>query len=124
MLFWKGDEVEVVWADKQSFIATSYFVETGYYDQAFGLIKFKGKKKDGAIREIYMKSRDIAEIQDQATKLLKTITIVPFKSINGRSSRRSMTKCSHEENAAVVAMTFKMQMQQITERGVPRHLWS
>ena len=124
MLFWKGDEVEVVWANKQSFIATSNFVEVSYYDQAFGPIKFKGEKKDGAIREIYMKSRDTAEIQDQATKLLKTITIVPFKSINGRSLRRSMTKYSHEENTTVVATTFKIPMHQIIERGVPRHLWS
>ena len=64
LLFWKGDEVEVVWADKQPFIATSNFVEASYYDQEFGSIKFKGKKKDGALREIYMDSQDTSEIQD------------------------------------------------------------
>ena len=46
LLFWKCDEVEVVWADKQPFIATSYSVGAGYYDQEFGLIKFKGKKNN------------------------------------------------------------------------------
>ena len=46
LLFWKGDEVEVVWADKQPFIAISYSVEAGYYDQEFGPIKFKGKKRE------------------------------------------------------------------------------
>ena len=52
--FWKGDEVEVVWVDKKPFIATSDYVEASYYDKEFGPIKFKGKKKDGAPRKIYM----------------------------------------------------------------------
>ena len=52
LLFWKGGEVEVVWADKQPFIVTSDSMEVSYYDQEFSLIKFKGKKKDGTPREI------------------------------------------------------------------------
>ena len=83
LLFWKGDELEVVWVDKQPFIVTSDSVEASYYDQEFGPIKFKDKKKDGALREIYMVSRDVGEIQDQATKLLKTTTIMPFRPIKG-----------------------------------------
>ena len=66
-----------------TFIAILDYVEASYYDQEFGPIKFKGKKKDRAPREIYMKSRDIDKIKDQATKLLKTTTIVPFKLIKG-----------------------------------------
>ena len=62
LLFWKCDEVEAVWANKQLFIATSDYVEASYYDQEFGLIKFKGKKKDEAPRKIYMESRDAGEI--------------------------------------------------------------
>ena len=83
LLFWKGDEVEVVWVDKQPFIASLDSVEASYYNQEFSPIKFKGKKNDGAPREIYMGSRDTGEIQDQAAKLLKTITIVPFRQIKG-----------------------------------------
>ena len=83
VLFWKGDEVEVVWADEQPFIATSYSIEASNYDQEFGTIKFKGKKKYRAPREIYMELRDIGEIQDQAAKLLKTTITVPFKAIKG-----------------------------------------
>ena len=83
LLFWKGDEVEVVWAHKQPFMATSNFMEPSYYDQGFGPIKFKGKKKNGTPREIYMESRNIGDIQDQAAKLLKTTTIVPFKPMKG-----------------------------------------
>ena len=48
LLCWKDDEVEVVCVNKQPFISTSYSVEASYYDQEFGSIKFKGKKKDGA----------------------------------------------------------------------------
>ena len=83
LLFWKGDEVKVVWADKQPFIATSDYVEANYYDQDFGPIKFKGKKKNGTPIEIYMELRDTSEIQDQAAKLLKTTSIVPFRLIKG-----------------------------------------
>ena len=32
LLFWKGDEVEVVWIEKQPFIATSDSDEASYYD--------------------------------------------------------------------------------------------
>ena len=83
LLFWKGDEVKVVWVDKQPFIATSNSMEANYYDQEFGPIKFKGKKKNEIPREIYMDSRDIGDIQDQAAKLLKTNAIVPFRPIKG-----------------------------------------
>ena len=64
LLFWKGDEVEVVWVNKQPFIATLHSVEGSYYDQEFGLIKFKGKKKDVAPRKVCMELRDAGEIQD------------------------------------------------------------
>ena len=73
----------MVYANKQPFIATSYFVEASYYDQDFGPIKFKGKKKNGAQREIHMESRDRGEILDQDAKLLMTTTIMPFRSIKG-----------------------------------------
>ena len=34
LLFWKWDEVEVVWADKQPCIATLDSVEASYYDKS------------------------------------------------------------------------------------------
>ena len=83
ILFWKGDEVAVVWTNKQTFIATSDSIEVSCYDQDFGPIKFKGKKKNGAPKEIYMELKDTGEIQDQVAKLLKTTTIVPFRLIKG-----------------------------------------
>ena len=81
--FWKGNEVKVVWVGKQPFIATSNFVEASYHDQEFGLIKFKGKKKDEAPRKIYIESSDTSEIQDQVAKLLMITNIVPFRQIKG-----------------------------------------
>ena len=83
LMFWKDDEVEVVWVDKQPFIATLDSMEVSYYDQEFGPIKFKGKKNNETPREIYMESRDTSGIQNQATKLLKTTIIVSFKPMKG-----------------------------------------
>ena len=41
LLFWKGNEVEVVRANKQPFnMAATSYVEARYYDQEFGPIKF------------------------------------------------------------------------------------
>ena len=54
LIFWKDDEVEVVWEDKQPFIATLDSIKASNYDQKFGPIIFKGKKKDEAPRKIYM----------------------------------------------------------------------
>ena len=62
LLFWKGEEVEVVWADKQPFISTLDSVEASYYDKEFSPIKFKGKKKNENPREIYTESRDTGDI--------------------------------------------------------------
>ena len=56
-------------------------MEASYYDQEFDPIKFKGKKKNGTPREIYVESRDTGGIQDQAARLLKTTIIVPFRLI-------------------------------------------
>ena len=43
--------------------------------------KIQSQKNDGALNEIYMESRDTGDIQDQATKIFKTPTIVPFRLI-------------------------------------------
>ena len=73
----------MVWVDKQPFFETSDSVEANYYDQEFGPIKFKGKKNNGTPREIYMESRYTGDIQDQAAILLKTIALVPLRTIKG-----------------------------------------
>ena len=62
LLFWKGNEVEVVRVDKQTFMAAICFVEAKYYDQEFGLIKFTSKKKDGILRKAYKDSKGYVEI--------------------------------------------------------------
>ena len=79
LLFWNGDEVEVVWADKQPFMAAIGFVEAKYYDQEFGPIKFTSRRKDGVPRKAYMDSNGYVEIQKEAAKLLKVTTIVPYR---------------------------------------------
>ena len=53
LLFWKGNEVAVVWVDKQPFMAATSYVEARYYDQEFDPIKFTSRRKDGVLRKTY-----------------------------------------------------------------------
>ena len=62
--------------------ATGY-VESRYYDQEFGPIKFTSRRKDGILRKAYMDSKGYVEIQKKAAKLLKVTTIVPCKPMSG-----------------------------------------
>ena len=48
LLFWKGNEVEVVRVDKKPFTVATGSMETRYYDQEFGPIKFTSRRKDGS----------------------------------------------------------------------------
>ena len=83
LLFWKGNEVEVVWADKQPFSAATGSTEARYYDQEFGPIKFTGRGKDGNPRKAYMDPKGSKEIQKEAAKFLKVSAIVPYRPNNG-----------------------------------------
>lgn len=71
LLLWKGNEVEVVWVDKQPFTTNSDAVEASYYDQDFGPIKLKGCRNDGTPKKIYMESKSAGEIQDKASSLIQ-----------------------------------------------------
>ena len=82
-MFWKRNEVELVPADKQLFMATTGSVETKYYDQEFGLIKFTSRRKEGVPSKAYMDSKGFMEIQKEAAKLLKVTTIVPYRPMSG-----------------------------------------
>ena len=79
LLFWKGNEVEVVWADKQPFMEATGSMEAKYYDQEFIPIKFTSRRKDGILRKAYIDSKGSVEIRKEAAKLLKVTTIVPYR---------------------------------------------
>ena len=66
-------------ADKKPFMAATGSMEARYYDHEFGPIKFTRKRKDGVPRKAYIDSKGFVEIQKEATKLLKVITIVPYR---------------------------------------------
>ena len=82
LLFWKGNEVEGVQADKKPFMAATSSMEANYYDQEFGSIKFTSRRKDGVPRKAYMKSKGSMEIQKEVSKLLKVTKIVPYRSMS------------------------------------------
>ena len=64
-------------------MAVISFVEAMYYDKEFGPIKFTSKRKDGLPRKSYMDSKGYVEIQNEAVKLLKVTTIVPYRPMSG-----------------------------------------
>ena len=83
LLFWKGNEVEVVRAYNQPFMEATGFVEVKYYDQEFGQIKFTSRRKDGVPRKAYIDTKGFVEIQKEVVKLLKVTTIVLYKPTSG-----------------------------------------
>ena len=54
--------MELVWEDKKPFMATTGSMESRYYDQEFGPIKFPRRRKDGVPRKAYINSNDFVEI--------------------------------------------------------------
>ena len=74
--------MEVVGADKKLFMVTTGSVEAKYYDQEFGPIKFSSRRKDEIPRKAYMDSKGSVEIQNEAAKLLKVTTIMPYRPIS------------------------------------------
>ena len=63
-------------------------VEARYYDQEFSSIKFTSRRKDGVPRKTYMDLKGFVEIQKEVAKLLKVITIVPYRPMSAQSPRR------------------------------------
>lgn len=51
-------------------------MESSYYDQDSGLIKFKYETKDGTPKKIYVDSKSARAIEDQACNLIQTIVIM------------------------------------------------
>ena len=74
--------MELVWVDKKLFMVATGSVEAKYYDQEFGHIKFISRRKDGIPRKTYTDSKGFVEIRNEATKLLKVITIVSYRSMS------------------------------------------
>ena len=77
LLFWKGDDVEVIWVNPYPFSTHSDTVEARYYDVEFGPIQFLGKKKNGEPKSIYMSGSE--DVQKQAKALINPTAIVPYR---------------------------------------------
>ena len=88
LLFWKGGDVELLWENKQPFIATFDSIEANYYDREFSPIKFKGKKKDKAPMEIYTELRDTGKIQRQGCQTSKDNFYRAFQADKGTDHQR------------------------------------
>lgn len=71
--------MEVICADKRPFNENLNSMEATYYDHEFDQSNFKGQRKDKTQKKIYIESRSVEEIQDQAAKLVKTPTIMSYR---------------------------------------------
>ncbi|XP_073138879.1 uncharacterized protein [Henckelia pumila] len=74
LMFWIGDDVEIVQEDSQPFQASSIVVESRYYNGDFGPIKFYGKNKGGQHKSVYMETLETNPMFDG---VLKTTVIAP-----------------------------------------------
>ena len=75
--------MEVVRVDKQPFMAPTRSMESRYYDQEFGPIKFSSRRKYEILRKAYMDSKGFVKIRKEVAKLLKVTTIMPYKPMSG-----------------------------------------
>ena len=73
----------MVQVDKQPFMTVTSFMEARYYDEEFGPIKFTSRRKYAVPRKAYMDSKGSVEIQNEAVKLLKVNTMVPYRPMRG-----------------------------------------
>ncbi|XP_073049441.1 uncharacterized protein [Primulina eburnea] len=76
LLFWKGDDVEVVEADGQPFQTSASAVEARYYNGDFGPIKIRGNSKKE--NPLYMQTPTPSSVLE---KILKPTVIVPSRPI-------------------------------------------
>ncbi|XP_073017956.1 uncharacterized protein [Primulina eburnea] len=76
LLFWKGDDVEVVEADGQPFQTSASAVEAKYYNGDFGPIKIRSNSKKES--PLYMQTPTPSSVLE---RILKPIVIVPPRPI-------------------------------------------
>ncbi|XP_075515394.1 uncharacterized protein LOC142550036 [Primulina tabacum] len=92
LLFWKGDDVEVVEADGQPFQTTAGAVEARYYNGDFGPIKIRSNSKKE--NPLYMQTPTPSLVLE---RILKPTVIVPPRPINQPLIEEVVNKLEVEE---------------------------
>ena len=79
LLFWKDNDVEVVWADNKPFNTYSDNLEASNYDVNLGPLKFSERKVNGDPRNIHFSREDMkTKVQEHSDLIYKEKAIVPY----------------------------------------------
>ena len=79
LLFWKDNDVEVVWADNKQFNTYLDNLEARFYDVNLRPLKFSGRKVNGDPRNIHFFREDMeTKVQEHSDLIYKEKTIMPY----------------------------------------------
>ncbi|OMO51345.1 Retrotransposon gag protein [Corchorus capsularis] len=80
LMFWNGNEVEIVHADNKPFKVESNAVEARYYDESVGTIRFLGQDKYGRPMPMVssMQTRKIG-VKEAMEDLVRPNAIIPYR---------------------------------------------
>ena len=78
-LFWKDNDVEMVWADNKPFNTYSDNLEARFYDVNLGPLKFSRRKVNGDPRNIHFSREDMeTKVQEHSDLIYKEKAIMPY----------------------------------------------
>ncbi|XP_073121324.1 uncharacterized protein [Henckelia pumila] len=100
LMFWIGDDVEIVQADSQPFQASSSVVESRYYNGYFGPIKFYGKSKSGQPKSVYMETLETNEMFNIILKT--TVLMIEFHQVELEAAATSIKKAQVQQTIDLI----------------------
>ncbi|KAH7833068.1 hypothetical protein Vadar_002826 [Vaccinium darrowii] len=95
LIFWHGDDIEVVWADKRPFLASSNHADAKLYDNEISPVKFTGTDKYGKPTAITLSTQTSV---DEFKAIYKQLVGPLLTEIN-RPSTPLLQALSHESSS-------------------------
>ncbi|KAH7844531.1 hypothetical protein Vadar_029054 [Vaccinium darrowii] len=91
LIFWHGDDIEVVWADKRPFLASSNHADAKLYDNEISPVKFTGTDKYGKPTAITLSTQtsvdEFKAIYKQLAALARLIAHITEESLRSLDSK-------------------------------------
>ncbi|KAH7844302.1 hypothetical protein Vadar_026615 [Vaccinium darrowii] len=96
LIFWHGDDVEVVWADKRPFLASSNHADAKLHDNEISPVKFTGTDKPFLMDQAPTASEKMAALQAALARLVAHITEESLRSLDSEDNSVLTTKLFFE----------------------------